>query len=194
MEHRNMTKLSKWLRGTAAAAITSIALVGFAGAFTASEAAAESPPAPPAKFVGKVTVDGKAPAPGTVIQAKVGAASCGVGTVFMDGATARYTLEVPALDPNASPNCGVEGATVAFWVGDKQAKETGSWLNYQLNQLGLSVVTPTPAPSATPKPPKTGSGLESSDSGASGVWLVVALGLGVVAFGAAGTVAARRGR
>ncbi len=186
-----MTKLSKWLRGTAAAAVASIALVGFAGVFNASDAAAESPPAPPAAFAGKVTIDGKAAAPGTVIQARVGTASCGVATVYSASGESRYNLEVPALEPSASPNCGVEGAKVVFWVGDKQAQESGSWLNYQLNILNLSVVTPTVT--ATPKPPSTGSGLAGGPD-VSAVWLFAALGLGAVAFGAAGAVASRRGR
>lgn len=194
MEQRNMTKLSRWLRGTAAAAIASITLVGFAGAFNASDAAAESPPAPPASFAGKVTIDGKAATAGTVIQAKIGSASCGVATVYLVGSEARYNLEVPALEPNASPNCGVDGAKVTFVVGDKVAQETGSWLNYQLNILDLTVVSPTATPVATPKPPTTGSGLEATEGGASAVWLLVVLGLGVAAFSVAGTVAARRGR
>jgi len=197
MEQRNMTKLSKWLRGTAAAAVASIALVGFAGAFSASDAAAESPPAPPAAFAGKVTVDGQPATSGTVIQAKIGTASCGVATVYSAGGEARYNLEVPALEPNASPNCGVEGATVTFWVGDRQATQTGTWLNYQLNIVDLTVVTPTPTASAsvtsTPKPPSTGSGTMGG-ADVSAVWLFAALGLGAAAFGAAGAVASRRSR
>jgi hypothetical protein len=195
MEQRNMTKLSKWLRGTAVAAVASIALVGFAGVFSASDAAAESPPAPPAAFAGKVTVDGQAAAPGTVIQARIGSASCGVATVYNAIGEARYNLEVPALEPNATPNCGVEGASVTFWVGDRQATQTGSWKNYQLNILDLTVVTATVTPSvtSTPKPPSTGSGL-TGGSDVSTVWLFAALGLGAAAFGAAGAVASRRGR
>lgn len=188
-----MTKLSKWLRGTAAAAVASIALVGYAGVFSASEAAAESPPAPPAAFAGKVTVDGQAAVSGTVIQARIGSASCGVATVYSAGGEARYNLEVPALEPNASPNCGVEGASVTFWVGDRQAKETGTWLNYQLNIVNLTVVTPTPTTTTTPKPPSTGSGV-AGGSDVSTVWLFAALGLGAAAFGAAGAVASRRSR
>jgi hypothetical protein len=198
MEHSNMTKLSKWLGGTAVAAFMGLTLFAVAGVFTASDAAAESPPAPPAAFAGKVTVDGQPAAPGTVIQARIGAASCGVATVYSNAGEARYNLEVPALEPNSTPNCGVEGAAVTFWVGDRQAQESGSWLNYQLNLVDLTVVTATatpsasPSASATPKPPVTGTGMGDTGSDLSAVWLFTVLGLGAAAFGAAGVAASRR--
>lgn len=197
MEHKVMTKVFKWLGG----AVAGIALFGAVGVMGASDVAAESPPAPPAKFAGNVTIDGQPAGPGTVIQARVGDASCGVGTVFMSGAEARYTLEVPALDPGATPNCGTEGASVSFWVGDQMAQETGSWLNYQLNILNLTVVSETETPSETPTtpgtpntpvPPATGSGVTGNSASTSTTWLFAAVALGVVAFGAAGAAAARR--
>ena len=202
MEHKVMTKVFKWLGG----AVAGIALFGAVGVMGASEVAAESPPAPPAKFAGSVTVDGQPAAPGTVIQARIGSASCGVDTVFMSGAEARYTIEVPALDPGANPNCGTEGGSVTFWVGDQMAKETGSWLNYQLNILNLTVVSATETPTETttpttpttpgtpntPVPPATGSGVTGNSAGASATWLFAAVALGAVAFGAAGVAAARR--
>lgn len=194
-----MTKVFKWLGG----ALAGIALFGAVGVLGASDVAAESPPAPPAKFAGNVTVDGQPAAPGTVIQARIGGVSCGVDTVFMSGAEARYTIEVPALDPGATPNCGTEGGSVSFWVGDRMAQETGSWLNYQLNILNLTVVTATETPTetpgtgtpttpSTPVPPRTGSGVDATSGSTSVTWLFAAVAFGVVAFGAAGAAAARR--
>lgn len=190
-----MTKVFKWLGG----ALAGIALFGAVGVLGASDVAAESPPAPPAKFAGNVTVDGQPAAPGTVIQARIGGVSCGVDTVFMSGAEARYTIEVPALDPGANPNCGTEGGSVSFWVGDRMAQETGSWLNYQLNILNLTVVTATETPGtgtpttpSTPVPPATGSGVTGTSGSTSVTWLFAAVAFGVVAFGAAGAAAARR--
>jgi hypothetical protein len=187
MEQKRMTQILKWLGGVGLA----VMLFGVAGAFTASEAAADSPPAPPATFVGSVLVDGAAPPPGTVVEARIGGTSCGVTTVFNSGSQARYTLEIPALDPDQTPDCGVEGVAVDFWVGGKKASQTGSWLNYQLNQLDLTVVT-SPDENPTPKPPETGTG--ASDAASTPSWLFAVLGLGVIAFGASGVAVARRSK
>ncbi|MCA9820959.1 MAG: hypothetical protein KC482_15460 [Dehalococcoidia bacterium] len=178
-----MTQILKWLGGAGLA----VMLFGIAGTLGASQAAADSPPAPPATFVGAVLVDGVAPSAGTVVEARIGGASCGVTTVFNSGSQARYTLEIPALDPDQTPNCGTEGASVDFWVGGKKASQTGSWLNYQLNQLDLTVVTPP-----TPTAPETGTG--ASDAASTSSWLFAVLGLGVIAFGASGVAVARRTR
>ncbi len=178
-----MTQILKWFGGIGLA----VMLLGI-GTLTASEAAADSPPAPPATFVGSILVDGAAPAPGTVVEAKIGGVACGVTTVFNSGSQARYSLESPALDPDQTPNCGTEGASIDFYVGGHKAQQTGSWLNYQLNQLDLTVVTTTTTP--TPKAPSTGSGLDDSASTSS--WLFAVLGLGVLAFGASGIAVARR--
>jgi len=191
-----MTKLVRMLAGGGLAAVLGVSAFATAGA--------ESPPNPPARFAGTVTVDGAAPPAGTTIQAKIGSATCGVTTTFNTGTTANYVLDVPALDPGANPNCGTDAASVSFWIGDKQAKETGSWVNSQLNVLNLTYVTPATAtatptgsatPSATPvvpKPPVTGSAPYSS--GSDSTWLFVALGLGAVVLGAAGATASRRSR
>jgi len=157
-----------------------------------SVVSAESPPNPPARFAGTVLVDGVAPAAGTLIEAKIGAATCGVATVFKQGADSRYVLDSPALDPGATPNCGTDGAVVAFFVGGPAATQVGSWKNYDINVLNLTVVTP-PSPTATPKPPSTGAGA-ATGSGTEAAWLFAAFGLGALAFGIGGaTVARRRG-
>jgi len=135
-----------------------------AGAFIVSVAGAQSPPTPPSRFVGSVTVNGQPAAAGTTIEARIGNTTCGATTVFMSGGQARYTLDSPALDPAQFPACGTDGATVTFFVGGQQANETGSWANYQLNTVNLTVsaqqATPTspPAATATPRPPVAGTG------------------------------------
>ena len=186
-----MTKLVKMLAGGGLAAVLGLSAFATAGA--------ESPPNPPARFAGTVLVDGAAPPAGTRIEAKIGNTTCGVTTSFNTGATSNFKLDVPALDPGANPNCGTDAAKVSFYIGDKLAKETGSWVNSQLNVLNLTYVTPpTPTPTTTatavtpPKAPATGSGLQSGSD--ANIWLFVALGLGAVAFGIGGATVARRNR
>jgi len=187
-----MTKVLKLLGGGWLAAVLGVALFAASGALTSGTVSAESPPNPPARFVGSVLVDGQAPAGGTLIEVRIGNATCGATTVFMAGGEARYTLDSPALDPGANPNCGVDGATVSFYIGGKKANETGSWKNYQLNTVNLTYTTPTTTATATPKPPVTGSG-PATDS-TSATWLYAVLGLGALAFGVGGATVARRAR
>ncbi len=189
-----MTKVLKLLGGGWLAAVLGVVLFAASGALGATTVSAESPPNPPARFVGSVLVDGQAPAGGTLIEARIGSSTCGATTVFTAGGEARYVIDSPALDPGANPNCGVDGAVVTFYIGGKLAKESGSWKNYQLNTVNLSYVTPTPTTAtATPKPPVTGSGL-SADSSNSANWLFAVLGLGALAFGVGGATVARRTR
>jgi hypothetical protein len=186
---QTMTKVLKLLGGGSLVAILSVMMF-------AAVASAESPPSPPARFVGSVKVDGAAPAAGTLIEARIGNSTCGSSAVFMSGSEARYALDSPALDPGATPNCGVDGAAVSFYIGGKKAAETGSWANYQLNTVNLTYTTPattTGTPSATPGAPVTGTTLASSD-GTSAAWLYAALGLGALAFGVGGATVARKSR
>ncbi len=194
---------------SSAGLMLALALLAFA-MIGAGRVEAESPPAPPARFVGSVTVNGAPATAGTTIEAKVGSTTCGVTTVFISGSEARYSLDSPALDPAASPNCGTDGASVSFLVGGVQANETGTWLSYQLNTVNLTVsaaatptpTTPTPGTpgvgTATPKPatpiaPVTGSGTMSSGGGINLAWFTIAAAvLGLASAGAAGLSVARR--
>lgn len=182
-----MTKVLKLLGGGSLAAVLAVFMF-------AAVASAESPPSPPARFVGSVKIDGANAPAGTLIEARIGNTTCGATTVFSAGGEARYALDSPALDPGATPNCGVEGAAVSFYIGGKKANETGSWANYQLNTVNLTYTTPTETPGTTPKPPVTGTTFTASDSGTTATWLYVALGLGALAFGVGGTAVARRSR
>lgn len=150
-------------------------VAAIASAFVVSIAGAQSPPTPPSRFVGSVTVNGQPAAAGTTIEARIGATTCGVTTVFLASGQARYALDSPALDPAQFPACGTDGATVTFFVGGQQANETGSWANYQLNTVNLTVsaqvpTTPTttappPAATATPRPPVAGDSAGGTGTG-----------------------------
>ena len=187
-----MSRVMRTLVGAGLAVVLGAVLLGYMGVLSAHEASAESPPNPPSRFAGTVLVDGAKPAAGTVITAKVGNTSCGTTTVTGDG---NYVVDVPALDPGATPNCGTDGATVSFWIGDKLASQTGSWANYKLSVLNLTYTTPvTPSATATgtPKPPVTGTG--TGTGAEAGLWLWVVLGAGALVLGSGGVAVSRRSR
>jgi hypothetical protein len=107
---------------------------------------------------------------------------------------------------------------VTFYVGGRLAQQTGTWRNFDINILNLTVVTPTATPvattpatttpgttttpsattpggapaTATPRPPSTGTGTEGGDSAA--IWLFALIGAGALAFGTGGALVARRSR
>lgn len=208
-----MTKVMKWLGGSVAGVLGGIVLLGASGTFNATDAAAESPPNPAARYVGTVLVDGQKPPSGTVIEARVGSSSCGVGTTYSQGSDIWYKVDVPALDPGATPNCGTDGALVTFYIGGKLANESGAWRNYDINIINLTYTSPTPTPAAspsasasasvttgtggggggaTPRPPSVGTGSQGGNTSA--VWLFALLGAGALAFGAGGAAVARRSK
>ncbi len=177
--------------------LATVLLHGPGTAVWGTRVAAESPPAPAARFTGTVVIDGAPPPAGTTVEAKIGSTTCGVTTTFMNGSEARYKLDSPALDPGATPNCGTEGAVVTFLVSGMKADQTGSWRNYDLNQLNLTVgATAAPAPGATPTPspiaPATGNaGLGNAPSAS---WLAALAGLAAIALGAGSIAVAHRNR
>jgi hypothetical protein len=199
MEQR-MSNLKRKLATSGLAAVAGALLLGFSGAFGAGSVEAQSPPTPPARFAGSVTVDGQPVPAGTVIVALIGSATCGTTSTFTEAGQARYVLDVPALEPASAANCGTDGATVTFFIGALRANETGSWRNFDLNQLNLTATSATPSPTATatattgtpvatPRPPTTGQGTVDSPDGNS---LFLALGIGAVALAAAGAATAIR--
>ena len=196
---RHMTKVMKMLGGSGLAAVLGVVLLGFSGAFNATTVSAESPPNPPSRFVGSVKVDGTNAPAGTTIEAKIGTTTCGIASVFTASGESRYSLDSPALDPGANPNCGTDGAVLTFTVGGKLANETGKWANYQLGTVNLTVTTAatsTPGagatPRLTPKPPVVGNSAPTGESTA--IWLFAVLGMGALAFGVGGATVARRSR
>lgn len=188
---QNLKFLKRLTAAVAAGAIASAMVVSIAGA--------QSPPNPPSRFVGSITVDGAPATAGTLVEARVGSTTCGTTTVFMSGSEARYVLDSPAAEPTLSPNCGTDGATVTFYVAGRQAAQTGSWANYKLNTVNLTVsaaatTTPTtqpttPTASITPSAPVAGN--TGGDGGPSTSLLevtLVAAALGLAGVGLASTV------
>lgn len=188
-----MSSLSKTIRNT----VSAVVAAAIAGALVVSVAGAQSPPNPPSRFVGSVTVNGAQPPAGTLIEARIGTATCGVATVFYAGGQARYTLDSPALEPSSSPGCGIDGSSVAFYVGGQKANETGSWANYRLNTVDLTITAPvtpvatavpTTTPGRTPAPPVAGNGPASGSSLPLVEFMLLAAALGLAGVGAAARV------
>lgn len=121
---------------------------------TASGAPAASGEAHPrdsgdwAHFMGLVWLDGTEPPMGTLVQAFVGDTECGerkttiggnVAGQWLHGFIGRaiYLMSVPSSDER--PGCGTAGASVSFWVGGKQAHQTGQWRSGDTQFLHLTV-------------------------------------------------------
>ncbi len=175
-----MTKVLKWLGGGLAVAM----LLGAVGLYGGASAQAQSPPTPPARFVGTVAIDGVAAAAGTAIVAKIGEATCEATSVFTSGGESRYAIDVPASEPTNSPDCGAEGSSVSFYVGGKKADQEGEWRNFDLNVLNLTVTPP-------PAPPDTGTGVGSSTSSTT-LPLAAVLGIATLVLGLGGLALSRR--
>ncbi|WP_322819741.1 hypothetical protein [Tepidiforma sp.] len=176
-------------------AVAVVALfVGAVGA--ADRAGAQSPPEPPSRFVGTVTVDGQPAPAGTPVEARIGGVSCGVTTVFLQGGQARYVIDVAGAA--SQPGCGAVGTTITFIVGGSAAPQTGVWRNYELTQLDLALVRATPTPasspaaSPTPRPPVAGTGL-AEQAGPSTWWVISMAALGALGFIGMGWAASRPG-
>jgi len=183
-----MSIFNRTLRASAVAAVAALA----GGAMLVGSAWAQSPPTPPSRFVGSVTVNGAPAAAGTTIEARIGSTTCGVTTVFMSSGQARYALDSPALDPTSNPACGTDGAAVSFYVGGQKANETGSWANYQLNTVNLTVTPATavpPTPTRTPAAPVAGT---TAGTGAASLplveFLLLASAVGLAGVGVAARV------
>lgn len=160
----------------------------------ADRAGAQSPPEPPSRFVGTVTIDGQPAPDGTPVEARIGGVSCGATTVFVQAAQARYVLDVAGAA--SQPGCGAVGTTITFIVGGNVVSQTGVWRNYELTQLDLGLVraTPTsasgPAASPTPRPPVAGTGL-AEKAGPSAWWVISMAALGAIGFLGMGWAASR---
>lgn len=183
------------LKTFAGAAVAAALLAG--SALAADTAFAQSPPEPPSRFAGSVTIDGQPAPAGTPIEARVGSTSCGVTTVFLQGGQARYVIDVASAATQAG--CGTPGAQVTFVVGGQAAPQTGSWRNYELAQLDLALVTatptatatPPPAATPTPRPPVAGTSRAHADA-PSAWWIVAMAGLASLGFAGMGWAASRR--
>jgi hypothetical protein len=83
-------------------------------------ALADTPPEPPCRFYGTVTVDGADVADGTVITAMIGGDQLTTATPAEGYSTSTYALKI-GVDTEYT-----EGATVTFMIG-RAAAQTGTW-------------------------------------------------------------------
>ena len=84
-------------------------------------ALADTPPEPPCRFYGTVTVDGAGVADGTVITAMIGGDQLTAATPAEGYSTSTYAIKI-GVDTEYT-----EGATVTFMIGDRAAAQTGTW-------------------------------------------------------------------
>ena len=109
-------------------------------------------PAPPATYAGSVVGLGGAPVvEGTVVEARIGLATCGVAQVFVVDGQARYKVHVAAAGPEAGP-CGVPGALVTFYAG-------GEYAGFAYWESGLTLIDLV---AVRPRPPQTGGGPDAT--------------------------------
>jgi hypothetical protein len=95
-------------------------------------ALADTPPEPPCRFYGTVTVDGAAVADGTVITAMIGGDQLTTATPAEGYSTSTYAIKI-GVDTEYT-----EGATVTFMIGDRAAAQTGTWTKGANVEVNLS--------------------------------------------------------
>jgi len=128
----------------------------------------------PATFYGEVTLDGGVPPPGTDIRAFVNGNDCtqeGDDRFILVDGQGRYVITVVHLTQREG--CGMDGATVRFFVGGRLAAQTGTWRNdgpqeLDLAAAGAPVTVTAPAGSASSAPPAgtaTPTGTDAQPSG-----------------------------
>ena len=95
-------------------------------------ALADTPPEPPCRFYGTVTVDGAAVADGTVITAMIEGDQLTTATPAEGYSTSTYAIKI-GVDTEYT-----EGATVTFMIGDRAAAQTGTWAKGANIEVNLS--------------------------------------------------------
>ena len=95
-------------------------------------ALADTPPEPPCRFYGTVTVDGAAVADGTVITAMIEGDQLTTATPAEGYSTSTYAIKI-GVDTEYT-----EGATVTFMIGARAAAQTGTWAKGANVEVNLS--------------------------------------------------------
>jgi hypothetical protein len=95
-------------------------------------ALADTPPEPPCRFYGTVTVDGADVAGGTVITATIGGDQLTTATPAEGYSASTYAIKI-GVDTEYT-----EGATVTFMIGDRAAAQTGTWTKGGNVEVNLS--------------------------------------------------------
>jgi hypothetical protein len=116
---------------------------------------------PPNRFYGSVTINGQEQVEGTVVEAYIGNALCGSGTVQNRNGSNIYFVDV--LGAGQKSDCAKDGDKVTFKVAGLDANESGSYDTAAATRLDLTatgsaraVSQPTvlaPGTGGTPAPP-----------------------------------------
>jgi hypothetical protein len=104
-----------------------------------SMSSASLPAMPPDTYYGQVQgSDVFTPAVGMQVEAWIGSALCGQGTVKEYAGDLVYVVHVEADDGSApGAGCGQPGRTILFYVGGQAMAPTAAWNNSQLDELML---------------------------------------------------------
>jgi hypothetical protein len=96
------------------------------------------PPEPPDTHYGVVLGgEGFTPTVGMEVQARIGSAACGQGTVVEYGGDMVYVVDVMADDGGAYAGCGADGRSIAFYVGGQAVAPSSRWDNRQVSHVDL---------------------------------------------------------
>ncbi len=107
-----------------AAALAAVAVTGLVEA--------QSPPSPPHRFFGRVTLNGGNAPVGTLVEALIGDRVCGTGQT---SSPSNYVVDVN--QPGAPAGCGSDGATVSFRVAGLPASPTAAFKSGMIQVLDL---------------------------------------------------------
>ena len=158
-----------------------------------SMAAAQAPPAPPSRFVGNVTVNGSLAGIDRARRGPHRRRRLRFDHGVRLGQRIRYALDVPALDPVASPGCGAEGSVVDFYVGRQEGRPDG-----ELEELRAYDAEPDGRPGNGHRDGNAGAPVTGNSSGPGGgnsmPLVAVMFGAMLLGLGGAGVAAQVRNR
>lgn len=115
----------------------------------------------PATYFGTVLPDSSVPNfkpnVGQVVRAQINGNPCGQSTTISDNSQIVYRISVISdSDIGGSPGCGVQGATVTFFIDAQLMQPTVLWSSGIIQEVSLRPApTATPTPTATLTPPIT---------------------------------------
>jgi len=123
-----------------------VVVLAAAASWFAAGGAVFAQPQVPASYYGTASIDGHALPDGTEIAAIIDGKDCtqpgGHGTI-VEGRASVYIVNV--MHESQSPGCGVEGKTIRFRVGTRDAPQTATW-HAGLQRLDLNAGSGSPLP------------------------------------------------
>jgi hypothetical protein len=95
-------------------------------------------PSLPSSFYGTVKVDGANVPAGTVVSAKINGIQ--YASTIINLGDIYYSLDIPGDDPDTPGTLegGVQGDTIAFYIGTTKATQTGTWHSGSIVSLNLT--------------------------------------------------------